>query len=49
MYPCAPVFTLAAIRFVGIDVHGELETRIHAHQHIAENEFAVAVDANAHE
>ena len=37
------------VGFVGVDVHGEREARVHAHQHVAEDQFAVAGDAHAHE
>ena len=40
---------VGGVSFVGVDVHGEFEARIHPHQHVAENKFAVAGDAHAHE
>ena len=48
MKPCAPVFTLAALPS-SVSMCMASETRIHAHQHVAENQFAVALDTHAHE
>src|SRR5262249_18705474 len=36
------------VSLVGVDVHGEFEIRVHAHQHVSENQFAVAPDPHAH-
>ena len=40
-------FDIRGVRFVGVDVHGQGETRIHANQHVAKDQLAIAGDADA--
>src|SRR5262245_66118824 len=37
------------VGFVGVNVHGERKTQIHAHEHVAENQLPVAGYADAHD
>src|SRR5262245_42917210 len=40
---------VGGVRLVRVDVHGQREVRVHAHQHVAEDQFAVAGDPHAHD
>src|SRR5262249_29718966 len=40
---------VGGVSFVGVDVHGEFETRIDPHEHVAENKLAISRNAHAHE
>src|SRR5689334_22973403 len=39
-------FNIGGVPFIGIDVHGKLETRVHPYQHITKNEFPVSRDSH---
>src|SRR5262249_54845888 len=41
-------FDVRGVSFVGVDVHREFEIRIHTHQHVSENQFAISLDSHAH-
>ena len=45
---CAGLY-ISRVAFIGVDVHGEFEIRVDAHEHVAENKFAVPCDSHAHE
>src|SRR5262249_51097873 len=43
------ILDVGGVGLIGVDVHGQGEVRVHAPQHVAEDQFAVAADAHAHE
>src|SRR5262249_16808818 len=46
---CAFCTNVRGVGFVGVNVHGELETRIDPDQHVTEDELAISRYADAHE
>src|SRR5262249_41788876 len=40
---------VGGVRLVRVDVHGQREVRVHANQHVAEDQLAVTGDAHTHE